>query len=93
MTAYESVTTEIPLPEFGTCALIQDLLKGMVEKRASDLHLRSGTQPIYRIDGHLTPTGRPVVTPDTARDKVFRRTVRAKGVSPDAPVKPPTPRL
>lgn len=32
----------------------QDLLKVMVEKQASDLHVRSGCWPIFRIHGELT---------------------------------------
>ena len=35
MTAYESVTTEIPSPEFGACALIQDLLPLYAEGEVS----------------------------------------------------------
>lgn len=46
--------------------LLQGLLKGMVEKRASDLHLRPGSQPIYRIDGNLTSASPLTVTPDMA---------------------------
>ncbi len=45
---------------------LNELLKGMFEQRASDLHLRSGTRPIYRVDGNLTPVGTTVVTPDMA---------------------------
>jgi twitching motility protein PilT len=34
---------------------IDDLLKGMVEKNASDLHLAVGSPPTYRIHGVLVP--------------------------------------
>ena len=32
---------------------MQDLMKGALEKRASDIHLKVGNPPIYRIDGDL----------------------------------------
>ncbi|MBV9079676.1 MAG: type IV pilus twitching motility protein PilT [Elusimicrobia bacterium] len=51
--------------------LLQELLKGMVEKRASDLHLRSGSLPIYRIDGRLTPVSEVIVTPDLAKGALY----------------------
>ena len=34
---------------------VDNLLKIMIEKRASDLHLRVGTCPVFRIDGKLVP--------------------------------------
>ena len=34
---------------------IEDLLKQMAEKKASDLHLRVGSPPVFRIDGAITP--------------------------------------
>jgi twitching motility protein PilT len=33
---------------------LNELLKAALEKRASDLHLKVGNNPIIRIDGHLT---------------------------------------
>jgi twitching motility protein PilT len=51
--------------------LLQGLLKGMVDRRASDLHLRSGAPPIYRIDGSLTPVSDKIITPDVAKDCLF----------------------
>ena len=33
---------------------IEQLLRAMVENKASDLHIRSGVPPIYRINGSLT---------------------------------------
>jgi len=34
---------------------VNDLLKGAVEKGASDLHLKAGSYPMVRIHGHLLP--------------------------------------
>jgi twitching motility protein PilT len=51
--------------------LLQELLKGMVDHRASDLHLRSGTNPIYRIDGDLTAADKNVISPDMVKDILY----------------------
>jgi twitching motility protein PilT len=43
---------------------INELLKIMVEKGASDLHLMAASKPVLRIDGDLVPQGDfPVLTP------------------------------
>jgi len=34
---------------------LQQLLNSMVEKKASDVHLKAGAPPLFRIDGDLTP--------------------------------------
>ena len=36
---------------------LNDLLRIMVDKKASDLHLRVGSQPLYRVHGALTRYG------------------------------------
>jgi twitching motility protein PilT len=41
---------------------ITDLLQEMVEKKVSDLHLRAGSPPIFRLDGRLMPSSYPIVT-------------------------------
>ncbi len=47
---------------------IHELLALMVEKKASDLHIRVPSPPVFRIDGILVPlTDLPDVTPDYAR--------------------------
>lgn len=51
--------------------LLQTLLKGMVERRASDLHLRSGAHPIYRVDGFLTPVSDKMITPELAKEALY----------------------
>jgi twitching motility protein PilT len=42
---------------------IVDLLHEMVDKKVSDLHLRAGSPPIFRIDGRLVPSSYPVLSP------------------------------
>lgn len=41
---------------------MQDLMKGALEKRASDIHLKVGNPPIYRIDGDLVRLEDQVLT-------------------------------
>jgi twitching motility protein PilT len=50
---------------------IQDLLKDMVDIKASDLHIKAPTGPVFRIDGALTHTDKchPVSPEDV--EKVF----------------------
>lgn len=47
------------------------LLKTMVEKGASDLHIGAGTPPILRIDGSLQPIGDKTLTPEQAQEICF----------------------
>ncbi|MCZ7582271.1 MAG: type IV pilus twitching motility protein PilT [Deltaproteobacteria bacterium] len=47
---------------------LHQLLKIMIEKGASDLHITTGSPPQYRIDGRLTPLNMPPLTAsDTKR--------------------------
>jgi len=49
-------------------AHIDDLLRIVVEKGASDLHLCAGVPPVIRVDGRLIPTNYEKATPqDTQR--------------------------
>jgi twitching motility protein PilT len=41
---------------------LHQLLKIMIEKGASDLHVTTGSPPMYRIDGRLTPLNMPQLT-------------------------------
>jgi twitching motility protein PilT len=43
---------------------MEDLLRLLVEAKASDLHLRSGAPPMLRRDGELRPEDRPPLAPD-----------------------------
>jgi twitching motility protein PilT len=44
-------------------ASIYDLLKTMIEKGASDLHITTGSPPRIRVDGKLVPLNDPQLTP------------------------------
>jgi twitching motility protein PilT len=47
---------------------LNELLHYAVKQRASDLHLKAGGRPHLRVDGHLSETEFPVLTPaDTER--------------------------
>lgn len=46
---------------------IEDLLRLMVEKGASDLHLKAGSPAMLRIDGDLIPAGYEILSPDAIR--------------------------
>src|SRR5260370_28859164 len=47
----------------GRLANLHQLLKAMVEKGASDLHLTTGSPPQLRIDGELVPLKMSPLTP------------------------------
>ncbi|HVM31549.1 MAG TPA: ATPase, T2SS/T4P/T4SS family, partial [bacterium] len=42
---------------------LHQILYSMVEKKASDVHLKAGSLPLFRIDGDLTPQGETPLTP------------------------------
>ena len=42
---------------------LQELLNSMVNKKASDIHLKAGAPPLFRIDGDLSPQGDTPLTP------------------------------
>ncbi len=50
---------------------MSDLLLMMVQKRASDLHLTTGSAPILRIDGHISPMPFEKLTPDTCQRLIY----------------------
>lgn len=49
-------TTQTPTP-------IAEMLRSMVQSRASDIHLQAGAPPTVRIDGKLKPFGSKVLSP------------------------------
>lgn len=51
--------------------MINDLLKYMVEKKASDLHLKVGAPPIVRVDGHLYGTEFDKLSPKDTEKSAF----------------------
>ncbi len=50
---------------------LDTLLKELAEKNGSDLHLKVGEPPIYRIDGRLVRSEYPVLKPEDTRDLIF----------------------
>jgi twitching motility protein PilT len=50
---------------------IDDLLRMLVAREASDLHIRAGEPPIMRIHGELTRTDLPVLTPADTESLLF----------------------
>jgi len=46
---------------------IDDLLHLMVERGASDLHIKQGSAPMIRVDGELTPATYEILTADAVR--------------------------
>ena len=52
-------------------ANLHQLLKTMVEKGASDLHLTTGTAPQLRIDGRLAPLKMPPLTPPETKQLCY----------------------
>lgn len=50
---------------------IGDLLRLMVEKGASDLHLTTGIPPQLRIDGRILPTDYDIMTPEMVKQLVY----------------------
>jgi twitching motility protein PilT len=52
---------------------IDDLLRRMAEREASDLHLTSGSEPVIRVRGRLERLeGTDKLTPEVVRDLVYR---------------------
>jgi twitching motility protein PilT len=52
-------------------AHVDDLLRIVVEKGGSDLHLSVGVPPIIRVDGQLLPTNYEKVTPQESQRMVY----------------------
>ncbi|MFA4986467.1 MAG: type IV pilus twitching motility protein PilT [Candidatus Brocadiia bacterium] len=50
---------------------LEDLLKAMVDKNGSDLHISAGSPPRIRVDGELKPAGEEVLTPDDTQRLVY----------------------
>lgn len=50
---------------------LQQLLKAMVEKGASDLHLTAGAPPLLRLDGEVVPLKLPPLTPVDTKQLLY----------------------
>ncbi len=51
--------------------VFEDLLRDMIERKASDLHLKVGTPPFWRIYGKLQPSQYPAPTAEEMEKLVF----------------------
>jgi len=52
-------------------ANLHQLLKVMIEKGASDLHMATGSPPQLRIDGHLVPVNVPALTAQDTKQACY----------------------
>jgi len=51
---------------------MKELLKKLIEAKASDLHIMSGLRPALRIDGELRPMSEyPELSPETAKELIY----------------------
>ncbi|KQC12589.1 MAG: type IV pili twitching motility protein PilT [Desulfuromonas sp. SDB] len=50
---------------------IENLLREMVDKKASDLHLTVGAPPVWRVDGDIVFSTYPRLTPDSVKALVY----------------------
>ena len=57
------MTTELVGQPEGLRYTLQQLLRAMVEKGASDMHITSGPPPLLRIDGTVVPLKLPPLMP------------------------------
>src|SRR6185295_8186035 len=64
--AAQAVTPTQPKPQH-----IDDLLRLLVEREASDLHMRVGEPPIMRIHGKLVRTEFPVLEPADTKNLLY----------------------
>ncbi len=52
-------------------AALDDYLRAMVEQKASDFHLTSGTYPMFRISGTITPVSDQIFTTDIVKGLIY----------------------
>ncbi len=50
---------------------LRDLLQEMIDRKASDLHITAGVPPMLRVDGVMSRTSHPVVTPEFSRQIAY----------------------
>src|SRR3989338_1874160 len=50
---------------------LYDLLKQMIDRGASDLHITTGTSPRLRVDGKLIPIDNPPLTPTDTKSLCY----------------------
>jgi twitching motility protein PilT len=64
-------TTATAPPQESLRYTLQQLLRAMVEKGASDMHITSGTPPLLRIDGSIVPLKLPPLTPPETKQLCY----------------------
>ncbi|WP_437555162.1 type IV pilus twitching motility protein PilT [Sorangium sp. So ce327] len=65
------MTTELVGQQEGLRYTLQQLLRAMVEKGASDMHITSGTPPLLRIDGTVVPLKLPPLMPSDTKQLCY----------------------
>jgi twitching motility protein PilT len=58
-------------PEKASRPILQELLKMMIEKGGSDLHMSAGSPPRIRVHGNLLPLGMPPLTGTETRQMCY----------------------
>lgn len=51
---------------------VHQLLEALIENRASDLHIHVGRPPCMRVNGEIIAIDGPILTPEEARELVFK---------------------
>ena len=51
--------------------IVQDLMKELVRKEGSDLHLTGGSNPFFRIQGQILPASSEVLTSESLRQELI----------------------
>ncbi|WP_437766859.1 type IV pilus twitching motility protein PilT [Sorangium sp. So ce281] len=65
------MSTELVGQQEGLRYTLQQLLRAMVEKGASDMHITSGTPPLLRIDGTVVPLKLPPLMPSDTKQLCY----------------------
>src|SRR5689334_17300378 len=62
-----------PMPSQGAQSILDmaELLRLMMEKKASDLHIALGSPPMLRIDGLIVPTAFPKLSAEICQHLVY----------------------
>ncbi|MFO0680940.1 MAG: type IV pilus twitching motility protein PilT [Sandaracinus sp.] len=63
--------TDVPEPQGPLQVTLVQLLRAMIERGASDLHITKGTPPQFRIDGSLVPLKMAPLRPEDTKQLVY----------------------
>ncbi|NUM87997.1 MAG: PilT/PilU family type 4a pilus ATPase [Bdellovibrionales bacterium] len=67
----EGQEASVAVAEAPSSVTIPSLLRGLVKHKGSDLHLKAGRPPLYRINGRLVPTKLPPLSQQEVTDLVY----------------------